>query len=87
MMQCVECTLQPDIFHFCADPFACLTASLPLTDSAQSEVRLSSGFTDWDGRVEVLHEKQWGSVCASGWSLVDASVSCAAARVVPPRPL
>ena len=38
-------------------------------------VRLRGSATPWDGRVEVLHEKEWGSVCDAGWDLTDANVS------------
>ena len=39
-----------------------------------TSIRLRNSATEWDGRVEVLHEKQWGSVCDAGWDLRDANV-------------
>ncbi|NXX51152.1 DMBT1 protein, partial [Tricholaema leucomelas] len=39
-------------------------------------VRLASGPSRCSGRVEVLHEQQWGSVCDDGWGLAEGSVVC-----------
>lgn len=38
-------------------------------------VRLVKGFTQWDGRVEVLNDKTWGAVCGEDWTLTNADVS------------
>ena len=39
-------------------------------------IRLVNGVSDSEGRVEVLHEGIWGTICDDGWDNVDATVVC-----------
>ena len=39
-------------------------------------MRLQDGTHTSNGRVEVCQDGIWGSVCSSGWDLMDARVVC-----------
>ena len=39
-------------------------------------MRLVGGTSANEGRVEILHNGRWGTVCRNGWGDVDARVVC-----------
>lgn len=52
------------------------TLLIPFFPDPDSDVRLVDGPGRCQGRVEVLHQGQWSTVCKAGWNLRAAKVVC-----------
>ena len=39
-------------------------------------MRLSGGANEFEGRVEIYYNSQWGTVCDDNWTLKEATVVC-----------
>ena len=45
-------------------------------ECTMDKIRLASGRTEFEGRVEICVEGSWGTVCDDGWRVNDALVVC-----------
>ncbi|XP_056895210.1 galectin-3-binding protein A-like [Takifugu flavidus] len=45
-------------------------------DGSMSKIRLVGGKDLFEGRLEILHDGVWGTVCDDGWGVMDAEVVC-----------
>ncbi|NXA44060.1 CD5L protein, partial [Eudromia elegans] len=71
-----KCPAGPWGVHACghAEDAAVVCSGIP--QSHPTELRLVNGSSPCVGRVEVLHERRWGSVCDHGWGMEEAQVVC-----------
>ncbi|XP_072046233.1 scavenger receptor cysteine-rich domain-containing group B protein-like [Amphiura filiformis] len=44
--------------------------------SAGSDIRLVGGNNVYEGRIEILHDGEWGTVCDNYWNANDGEVAC-----------
>jgi hypothetical protein len=42
----------------------------------EGAVRLTGGAGPWEGRLEIYHDNQWGTVCDDGWSEANTLTVC-----------
>ena len=47
------------------------------TPCINGDARLVNGSAEYEGRVEMCYDNQWGTICADQWNNVAASVVCA----------
>ena len=64
------------LYYFLCSYNTSLTVFAIISDSSFVQVRLVSGNSSYEGRVEVLHNNIWGTVCDDSWSTNDARVVC-----------
>ena len=53
-----------------------LQESLTSSFFAESEVRLVGGSTAQEGRLEIYHDGQWGTVCDDSFTVENGNVVC-----------
>ncbi|XP_051976520.1 deleted in malignant brain tumors 1 protein-like [Xyrauchen texanus] len=77
MMDGVMCTGSESSVKDCSFPGISSTCT-HMRDAGVicGEVRLVDGYTSCSGRVEVLHNNQWGTICSDSWDMTDAQVLC-----------
>uniref|UniRef100_A0A8C9QQK8 Soluble scavenger receptor cysteine-rich domain-containing protein SSC5D n=1 Tax=Scleropages formosus TaxID=113540 RepID=A0A8C9QQK8_SCLFO len=52
------------------------STSLPLKCTHRAGIRVANGNSSCQGRVEVFHDGQWGTVCDDDWDLANVQVVC-----------
>ncbi|XP_022109511.1 scavenger receptor cysteine-rich type 1 protein M130-like isoform X2 [Acanthaster planci] len=80
---CYTCEVAPDNCTSCSNP-RFLRGNRCVMDCgnmfsrgpARTRLRLRGGSDAFEGRVEILHEGVWGSICDDSWDIHDAQVVC-----------
>ena len=62
-----DCSHDEDVWITCGEPVA---------DGEEGDLRLVGGSTPSEGRLEIVHEYQWGTVCDDDFDARDADVAC-----------
>ena len=57
-------------------PFILPDCELRGRNRTNINIRLAGSFSPGSGRVEILVNDQWGTICDAFWGLADAEVAC-----------
>ncbi|XP_072123050.1 scavenger receptor cysteine-rich domain-containing protein DMBT1-like [Mobula birostris] len=77
-----DCSHKEDVTVQCSEPIIWENYSIKTCDSRnlfgseELQLRLSGGNTNCSGRLEILYNNTWGTVCDDSWDMADANVVC-----------